>query len=101
MLSRLDPGHRPVYEVSGGAEALAKLDGGNWQMLILDPSAPIWMQRNLPRSRSGCIPEFRFYWWIRAPIRTQSTGLGIADRNLNGAMPGFIQQLGTPQIGLK
>ena len=40
MLSRLDPGHRPVYEASGGAEALAKLDGGNWQMLILDRQLP-------------------------------------------------------------
>ena len=40
MLSRLDPTHRPVYEASGGAEALAKLDGGNWQMLILDRQLP-------------------------------------------------------------
>ena len=40
MLSRLDPGHRPVYEASGGAEARAKLDGGNWQILILDRQLP-------------------------------------------------------------
>ena len=32
----LDAGSAPVVEVSGGADALAELENGNWQLLFLD-----------------------------------------------------------------
>lgn len=40
VLRRLAPQRGPVAVASGGAEAFAKLDHGNWQMLILDRQLP-------------------------------------------------------------
>lgn len=40
VLRRLAPRRSPVGTASGGAEAFAKLDHGEWQMLILDRQLP-------------------------------------------------------------
>ena len=40
FLSKLQLGRGPLCIASGGAEALAKLDSGNWQTLILDRHLP-------------------------------------------------------------
>ena len=40
FLSKLQLGRGPICIASGGAEALAKLDSGNWQTLILDRHLP-------------------------------------------------------------
>jgi transcriptional regulator with GAF, ATPase, and Fis domain len=40
VLSKLEPRRGPVSIASGGAEAFARLDTGNWQMLILDRQLP-------------------------------------------------------------
>ena len=40
VLRELQPDRGPICIASGGAEALAKLDSGNWQMLILDRQLP-------------------------------------------------------------
>lgn len=40
VLTKLQLGRGPVCMASGGAEALAKLDSGNWQTLILDRQLP-------------------------------------------------------------
>jgi DNA-binding NtrC family response regulator len=40
VLRRLAPRRAPVATASGGAEAFAKLDHGEWQMLILDRQLP-------------------------------------------------------------
>ena len=40
VLSKLQPGGGPIHIAAGGAEALAKLDSGNWQTLILDRQLP-------------------------------------------------------------
>ncbi len=40
VLQKLKPQRGPVHVASGGAEALAKLETGNWQMLFLDRELP-------------------------------------------------------------
>jgi RNA polymerase sigma factor (sigma-70 family) len=40
VLSKLQLGRGPICIASGGAEALEKLDSGNWQTLILDRQLP-------------------------------------------------------------
>jgi DNA-binding NtrC family response regulator len=40
VLRTLGPRPGQVHVASGGAEAFAKLDGGNWQMLVLDRQLP-------------------------------------------------------------
>ena len=40
ILHRIAGRCRPVHQVSGGADALAKLESGNWQLLFLDRKLP-------------------------------------------------------------
>ena len=40
VVNKLQLGRAPIGIASGGAEALAKLDSGNWQTLILDRQLP-------------------------------------------------------------
>jgi CheY-like chemotaxis protein len=40
VLHRLNGRCRPIQQVSGGADALARLEKGNWQVLFLDRCLP-------------------------------------------------------------
>ena len=59
VVHRLNGRCRPVQQALGGADALAKLEKGEWQVLFLDRRFLISMRKNLSPSSSGDSPELR------------------------------------------
>src|SRR5713226_6236090 len=57
VLHRLNGSCRPVRETSGGAEALAQLESGQWQVLFLDRQLP-----DLDAEELAAIIQRRFPW---------------------------------------
>jgi len=59
VLQKLKPQRGPVHVASGGAEALAKLETGNWQMLFLDRELPDLDAEELVEIIERRYPEIR------------------------------------------
>jgi len=77
VLSRLNGRCRPVHQVLGGADALVKLEKGNWQVLFLDRRLP-----DLDAEELIAIIERRF--GECGELRSFSAG---RRRNLAGSLP--------------
>ena len=103
VLHRLNGRCRPVQQALGGADALAKLEKGAWQVLFLDRRLPdldaeeliAIIQRRFPGTRVVMLDSDGQRSAEDNDINRENKNTGDGDRNLRnllGAIPALLQQ---------
>lgn len=96
VLRRLAPPRAPVGTASGGAEAFAKLDHGEWQMLILDRQLPDLNAEELLELTNRLYPTIQV---LLVDSRTEDAkyieaGASQAELDTRGVIHGFSRAQG-------
>src|SRR2546430_8992873 len=95
VLRRLAPPRAPIGTASGGAEAFAKLDQGEWQMLILDRQLPDLNAEELLELTNRLYPAIQV---LLVDSRTEDAkyaeaGASQAELDAHGIVHGFSRSL--------
>ncbi|HEV2398297.1 MAG TPA: sigma-54 dependent transcriptional regulator [Candidatus Sulfotelmatobacter sp.] len=112
VLHRIHGRCRPVYEVAGGADALAKLEKGEWEVLFLDRKLPdldaeellIVIRKRFPGirvilldSETGSPGEIEDEGRYPDPARPRSAGTAKAVTSLAETVPALPGMIGSSE----